>query len=43
MLGGRYRYEFFTCWRAINASGAANYKDAYGSLAKVIDYLILIF
>lgn len=35
MLGGRYRYEFFICWRAINASGAANYKDAYGSLAKV--------
>eukprot|EP00002_Diphylleia_rotans_P018099 TRINITY_DN3506_c0_g1_i4.p1 TRINITY_DN3506_c0_g1~~TRINITY_DN3506_c0_g1_i4.p1 ORF type:complete len:1850 (+),score=318.73 TRINITY_DN3506_c0_g1_i4:3274-8823(+) len=34
MLGGRYRYEFFNCWRSIHAKGAANYKEIYSNIIK---------
>eukprot|EP00002_Diphylleia_rotans_P021718 TRINITY_DN4235_c0_g1_i3.p1 TRINITY_DN4235_c0_g1~~TRINITY_DN4235_c0_g1_i3.p1 ORF type:complete len:1285 (-),score=233.19 TRINITY_DN4235_c0_g1_i3:151-3810(-) len=34
MLGGRYRYEFFNCWRKIHEKGVGNYKDAYANLIK---------
>eukprot|EP00002_Diphylleia_rotans_P039414 TRINITY_DN9131_c0_g1_i2.p1 TRINITY_DN9131_c0_g1~~TRINITY_DN9131_c0_g1_i2.p1 ORF type:complete len:1246 (-),score=226.09 TRINITY_DN9131_c0_g1_i2:104-3841(-) len=36
MLGGRYRYEFFTCWRSIHKKGAGSYKDTYSGLVKTI-------
>eukprot|EP00002_Diphylleia_rotans_P032243 TRINITY_DN6756_c0_g1_i10.p1 TRINITY_DN6756_c0_g1~~TRINITY_DN6756_c0_g1_i10.p1 ORF type:complete len:2620 (-),score=451.36 TRINITY_DN6756_c0_g1_i10:125-7984(-) len=36
MLGSRYRYEFFNCWRTIQSKGAGSYKDTYGSLIKSI-------
>eukprot|EP00002_Diphylleia_rotans_P029924 TRINITY_DN6116_c0_g4_i1.p1 TRINITY_DN6116_c0_g4~~TRINITY_DN6116_c0_g4_i1.p1 ORF type:complete len:743 (-),score=142.75 TRINITY_DN6116_c0_g4_i1:1566-3533(-) len=34
MLRGRYRYEFFKCWRQIHEIGAGNYKDTYKSLVQ---------
>ena len=37
MLGGRYRYEFFNCWRNINEKGTANYTDVYKDSAKVFN------
>eukprot|EP00002_Diphylleia_rotans_P011601 TRINITY_DN2288_c0_g1_i1.p1 TRINITY_DN2288_c0_g1~~TRINITY_DN2288_c0_g1_i1.p1 ORF type:complete len:2402 (+),score=445.90 TRINITY_DN2288_c0_g1_i1:75-7280(+) len=34
MLQGRYRYEFFNCWRVLRGKGVANHKRAYEDKAK---------